>query len=104
MTVAMRRPGTIRIRQCLVTAYARDQVARALRDAVVMGLEFGPHDLPSAGDREWIREAIASPIREATEAALEALNRSIWRALEGAPDALLDRYDESHRFDELGID
>jgi len=37
----------------VVTEYARDRVARALYEATIEGLEFGPRDLPSTEDREW---------------------------------------------------
>jgi hypothetical protein len=80
----------------LSTAYARDQVARALHDAVVEGFGFGPYDLPAAADREWMRAAMAIPIRQATEAALEVLGWSVTHALENAPDGLMGRYEASH--------
>jgi hypothetical protein len=84
--------------------YARDKVAKALFAAVVEGLEFGPRDLPLAEDREWIRGAIAIPLQDASDAAIEVLVWSVSRALERAPSALLDRYARSHHLQELGIE
>ena len=84
--------------------YARDRVARALYEAVVEGLEFGPRDLPLADDREWIRGAIAVPLQEASDVAIEVLVRSLGRALERAPSDLLERYGRSHHLEELGIE
>jgi hypothetical protein len=84
--------------------YARDKVAKALYAAVVEGLEFGPRDLPLAEDREWIRGAITIPLQEATDAAVEMLVQSVARALERAPNDLLDRYARSHHLQELGIE
>jgi hypothetical protein len=84
--------------------YARDKVAAALYEAVVEGLEFGPRDLPLADDREWIRGAIAVPLQEASDAAIEVLVWSVRRVLERAPNDLLDRYARSHDLQELGIE
>jgi hypothetical protein len=88
----------------VASAYARDKVAKALYAAVVEGLEFGPGDLPLAEDREWIRGAIAIPLQEASDAAIEILVWSVRRALERAPNDLLDRYARSHHLQERGID
>jgi hypothetical protein len=84
--------------------YARDRVRKALYEALVEGLEFGPRDLPLADDREWVRGAIAAPMQEATEAAIEALVWSVDEALERAPNGLFDRYIRSHNLRELGIE
>jgi hypothetical protein len=84
------------IASLVVTAYARDQVSKALYEAVRAGIAFGPCDLPSSDDREWIRSAIAIPLQEATQAALDALSRSIDRALQEAPDGLLGRVERGH--------
>ena len=88
----------------IASQYARDRVARALYEAVVEGLEFGPRDLPQADDREWIRGAIALPLQEASDAAVEVLVWSVSRTLERAPNDLLDRYVRSHHLQELGIE
>jgi hypothetical protein len=84
------------IADLVVTAYARDQVSKALYEAVLVGIACGPCDLPSSDDREWIRGAIAIPLQEATQAALDALRRSIDRALQEAPDGLLGRVELGH--------
>ena len=86
----------LRIANHVVSAYARDHVARALYDAALEGLDFGARDLPQPEDREWVRGAIAVPLQEATEAALEVFSWSIAKALANAPDGLLDRYERSH--------
>lgn len=88
----------------IATGHARDLVARALYESVLDGLEFGPRDLPRPEDREWIRGAIALPLQEATDAALETLARSVGRALERAPDRLLERFERSHELAELGFE
>jgi hypothetical protein len=88
----------------VASEYARDKVAKALYEAVVEGLEFGPRDLPLADDREWIREAIAVPLQEASDAALKVLAWSVGRALERAPNDLLDRYERSHHLRELAVE
>ena len=86
----------------IATGYARDKVAKALYEVIVDGVEFGPRDLPTSEDREWIRGAIAIPIQEATEIALHTLAWRLTQALERAPDGLLDRFDASHRARDLG--
>jgi hypothetical protein len=88
----------------VVSDHARDQVAKALYEAVVDGLEFGPRDLARADDRDWIRGSLAIPLQEATDAALEVLAWSVSRALERAPDGLLDRFVASHHLAELGFE
>lgn len=88
----------------VASEYARSRVAVALYEAVVEGLEFGPRDLPLAKDRDWIRGAIAVPLQEASDAALEVLAWSLARTLERAPDGLLERYEMSHHLAELGLD
>ena len=57
----------------VVSEYARDKVAKALYEAALEGLDFGPCELPSATDREWLRVALAGPLRDATAAALRTL-------------------------------
>ena len=88
----------------VTSEYARDKVARALYEAVVEGLQFGPRDLPLADDRDWIRGAIAHSLQQASDAAIEILAWSVSRALERAPNDLLDRYLRSHHLQELGIE
>jgi hypothetical protein len=83
---------------------ARDKVAKALYEAVIEGLEFGPRDLARAEDREWVRGSIAVPLLEAADAALEVLAWSMSRALERAPDGLLERYVGSHHLEDLGFE
>jgi hypothetical protein len=72
--------------------YARDRVTRALYEAVLEGLALGPCDLRLAEDREWLHGAIAVPLQEATDAAIQVLVRSVGRTLERAPAGLLDRF------------
>jgi hypothetical protein len=88
----------------VATEYARDRVARALYEAIVDGLEFGPRDLPKAEDREWLRRAMTAPLHEATEAALAALGSSVGQALERAPTGFLDRFEGSHHLQDLGYE
>jgi len=88
----------------IASDHARDKVAKALYEAVTDGLEFGPRDLPLAEDREWVRGAIAVPLQEATNAALDLLAWHIGQALERAPNGLLDRFEASHHLADLGMD
>lgn len=92
------------ITQRIATTRAHDRVIKALYEAAVAGLEFGPRDLVRADDREWIRGSIAVPLQEAADAALEVLAWSMSRTLEHAPNGLLDRYIESHHLEDLGIE
>ena len=86
----------------IATDYARDTVAKAFYEVILDGVEYGPRDLPTSRDREWIRGAIAMPIHEATELALHDLARRLAVALKGAPDGLLDRHHSSHEGVERG--
>lgn len=88
----------------VATEFARDRVIRALHDAVRDGLEFGPRDLPLAEDRDWISGAIAIPLQDAADAALEMLVGSIARSFERSPTGWLDRFEQSHHLVELGVD
>jgi hypothetical protein len=84
------------------TEHARDNVAHALYEVLVEGMEFGPCELPDAEDREWIRGAMAVPLQEATEAALRSLSHGMTRTMEQAPAGLLERFERSHRWQALG--
>lgn len=88
----------------VVTAYGRDQVAKALYEAIQDGLNLGPCDIPSAQDREWIRGAIALPLQEATDVALDVLRSSLSRALAQSPTGLLDRIERGHVRAGLGLE
>ena len=88
----------------VATEFARDRIIRALHDAVRDGLEFGPRDLPLSADREWIRGAIAVPLQEAADAALDVLVASIARSLGRSPNGWLERFEASHHLVELGIE
>jgi hypothetical protein len=92
------------LEQHVATQFARDRIARALYEATVDGVAFGPRDLPTGDDREWIRNAIAGAIPEATEVALHVLAWRIGQAMEAAPEGLLERFDASHEWEELGLD
>jgi hypothetical protein len=97
--IGERRPP---IERQIDTGYARDKVARALYEAIVDSVEFGPCDLATAADRDWIRGAIAVPIQEATDVALRVLAWHLEQALERGPDRLLDRLEASHHGEGLG--
>ena len=73
----------------VVSEYARDKVTKALYEAALEGLAFGPCELPLATDREWLRTALAGPLQDATDAALRTLRQSVGRTLETAPPNLL---------------
>ena len=90
------------IERQIATEYGRDRIAKALYEVIHDGLEFGPRDLPTTADREWIRGAIAIPIQEATEVALHVLAWRLAQVLERAPNGLTDRFHASHRWVELG--
>jgi hypothetical protein len=90
------------IERHITTDYARGKVATAFFEVILDGLEYGPRDLPTAEDREWIRGAIAMPIQDATELALHDLARRLAKALERPPEALLARYDASPAGEEVG--
>jgi hypothetical protein len=104
MTTHIGRSRRDMLERLVATAWARDRLAAALYDVVADGLEFGPCDLPSVADREWLRGAIAMPLQEATDQALEGLVCRLAEALERAPDGLVDRLDGSRRWRELGWD
>jgi hypothetical protein len=75
---------------------ARHALALALYEAVVDGLEFGPRDLATPADREWIHGAIAVPLQESVDVALDALAWRVAVLLGRAPDELGTRYVRSH--------
>jgi hypothetical protein len=86
----------------ITTTYARDTVAKAFYEVILDGVEYGPRDLQTSEDREWIRGAIAMPIQEATEVALHDLARRLGHALERAPRGMVTRYEASHAGQEIG--
>ena len=87
----------------VVTAYARDRIAQAVHEAIIAGIEFGPCALPAPADRAWLREALAAPIRQATEAALETLRAALGACLEDAPPDLVRRLETGQRLPSLGL-
>ena len=96
MTDPAKRSRLRTLNRHLSTQYARDQVGRALFDVVVDGMEFGPCALPTADDRDWLRGALAVPLHEATDVALDVLAWRISQLLDGAPEPLRDRFDRRH--------
>ncbi len=90
------------IERNIATDHARDMIAKAFYEVILEGVGYGPRDLPTSNDREWIRGAIAMPIQDATELALHDLARRLAQALERAPTGLGARYDASHRGEDLG--
>ena len=90
------------LRRHIRTEAARDCVARALYEALVDGLDFGPRDVPTADDREWLRGALSVALHETADAALELIAWRMSQALDIAPNALGERYDRSHEWQDLG--
>jgi hypothetical protein len=90
------------VRRLIASAYARDRLAEAFRDILTDSLSFGPRGLPDPDDREWVRGAIAMPIQNATDAAIEAITVEITYVIERGPDELVNRLAESRRGQELG--
>jgi hypothetical protein len=90
------------VTQHVATEQARDTVGKALYEVVLDGITFGPGELPTPDEREWIRGAVAMPLQEATEVALDVLAWRIARTLEGAPGTLRERFDRSYVGAELG--
>ena len=92
------------IERHIATSFARDTVAKAFYEVILDGVEYGPREIPTSDDREWLRGAIALPIQEATELALHDIARRLASALERAPTRLLSRYDNSHAGQEVGAE
>lgn len=99
-----RHPQLKAIQRQIETAFARDAVSKALYAVIVEGMELGPCSLPIAEDREWIRGAIAVPIQEAGEVALEVLAWRLAQALDQAPERLREQFERSRRWQTLGWD
>jgi hypothetical protein len=86
----------------VATDQAKDTVGKALYEVVLEAIDFGPGELPTPDEREWIRGAVAMPLQEATQVALEILAWRISQSLAGAPETLRDRFDRSHEWASLG--
>jgi hypothetical protein len=101
--VAIPTPSRIRIiERRVATAHNRDVVTKALYDVLIDAIDFGPRDLPLTEDREWMRGAVAVPLQEATEMALQSLAWHIALAFDRAPARIGDRFERSHEGEELG--
>jgi hypothetical protein len=75
------------IEHLVATDLARARLARAAFDAVVDGLDLGPTAVRTAADRTWVQVAIAGPIQQAADQALERLVDELIGALGmGNPD------------------
>jgi hypothetical protein len=103
MDLAERVPARAIERQ-IETEYGRDRIARALYEVIRDGLVFGPREMPTPADREWIRAAMALPIQESAEVALHVLAWRLSQVLEDAPDGFLTRFQAAQRWAELGWD
>lgn len=90
------------IERRVATVQSRDTVKKALYDVLIDAIDFGPRDLPLPEDREWMRGAVAVPLQEAADVALDALVWSVAKALERAPDRIRERFDRSHEGEDLG--
>lgn len=102
MIEAVERERLRAVARQIASAEARARVAHVLYEVLLEGTEFGPCDLPQPQDREWIRGAMAVPIQQATDAALESAAWSMAQALEGGPDRLLTRLERSRCGQEFG--
>jgi len=90
------------IERRVATLHSRDTVTKALYDVLIDAIDFGPRDLPRPEDREWLRGAVAVPLQEATEVALQSLVWNVAETFERAPDRIRDRFDRSFEGEELG--
>jgi hypothetical protein len=90
------------VERLLTTSYARHRVAEALYEVLLDGFSGSPCDLPEADDREWIRGALAVTIQQTTSAVLRDLVWEMTRALEDAPEGLLERLDRAHGRSQFG--
>ena len=90
------------LRRHIGTRASRDRVARALYESILDGLEFGPRDVATPEDREWIRGALAVWLHETADVALDLVAWRMAKAFEDAPNGLGRRYDRSHEWEELG--
>lgn len=79
----------------LTSAFAYDRIAAALYEVVVDSVELGPCELRAAEAREWLRTAVARPLRLSSAVALETLRRELDRAFDGAPEVLNSWLDEA---------
>ena len=90
------------IERRVATVHSRGTITKALYDVLVDAIDFGPRDLPMPEDREWLRGAVAVPLQEATDVALQALIWNVAETFERAPDRIRDRFDRSHEGEDLG--
>ena len=92
------------IRGQIAAGFECDQDTTDLREAVADAVDFGPRDLASAGDREWLRGAISDCLHPSNDEELEVVAHRLAEAFAVGPGRLGERYDRSHEADELGWD
>lgn len=84
-TEAIRRRRAIE--RLVATDHARDRLARAAFDILADGLDLGPFAVRSAADREWVRAALARPIRRTADHAIDRLIVELFDVLaDGCPE------------------
>ena len=98
--VSAAAPRTVECR--LDTEFARDKLAKALYEVILDSVGYGPRDHPTAEDRAWIRDAIATPIKETTEVTLYLLASHLALALEHAPSGVIHRFNATEATDDFG--
>jgi hypothetical protein len=75
--------------ECRLEGDGRSRVAQTLRDVVVDCLSPTSRAALSPDERAWLRQAIETPIAEATKVALDTLLIGLSRLVDGAPAPLV---------------
>jgi hypothetical protein len=86
----------------IATVHNRDTLMHALWEVLRDAIDFGPRELPTADEREWLRGAVALPIHEASEVAMRALVWHMAEVIDRAPSGVRGTFDRSHVGQELG--
>jgi hypothetical protein len=92
------------IRRQIAAGRDRDRLVRTMCSVVVDAVDFGPRDIGSPDDRDWLEVTIAECVESTIDAELDRVAHLLAEALEGGPHRLADRFDHSHEADDYGVD
>jgi hypothetical protein len=94
MLLITEAPLKLRVR----SEYARCRLTEAAYDAALDALHPALHEVTSADERSWLREALAGPLALAVEAALDVLVTELGHMVDDAPPALRRKIEQTPRW------
>ena len=84
------------------TEFARARLTEAAYDAAMDALHPALHEVTSAEEKAWLRDALAGPLGLAVEASLDVLAVELAHMIERAPVSVRRKIEETPRWRGIG--